>query len=336
MRDGSFLIGWGMATAAYPVYRSPAAAKVKLLANGQAIAQSGSHEIGNGTYTVMTQLAAEALGLPLENVTFELGDTNLPVTPITGASRTVGSVGPAVQAAARATLRQVIQIAIADTASPLYGLTQSQISVADGRLFSTANPRLSETYIEILARHNLDQVEAYQETLPRDADESDRNKVFSGINALRGPVDSQYSMYNFGAHFAEVKINPVSMEVRVSRFVGAFASGRILNPKTAQSQLLGGIVMGMGMTLFEETASDPNFGRFATSSFSDYCVPVHAHIGEIETLFVEEHDPFINEIGTKSVGEIGVVGTAAAIANAVYHATGKRVRDLPIKLEKLL
>jgi len=336
MQENGFLVGWGMATAAYPVYLSPAAARVKIFADGHAVAQSGSHEIGNGTYTVMTQLAAESLGLPPEQVQFELGDTRLPNTPIAGASRTVGSVGPAVQAAAQAARSKVVQMAIADPASPLYGCEEQQIRVAAGRLFLEQNASQGETYHDILVRHHLDMVEAYQETLPRDADASDRNKVFSGINALRGPVDSQYAMYNFGAHFAEVKINPVSMEVRVSRYVGAFATGRILNPKTAGSQLLGGIVMGIGMALQEETITDPNLGRIATASLADYHVPAHIHIAGIEAFFVEEHDPYVNAIGTKSVGEISIVGSSAAIANAVYHATGKRVRDLPIRLEKLL
>ncbi len=229
-----------------------------------------------------------------------------------------------------------MQMAIADPASPLYGVDESQIRAFEGCLFLEHNPTQEETYQNILARHNLEVIEAYQETFPRDADETDRNKVFSGINALRGPVDSQYAMYNFGAHFAEVKINPVSMEVRVSRYVGAFATGRILNPKTAGSQILGGIVMCIGMALMEETITDPNLGRIATTSLADYHVPAHIHIAGIETFFVEEHDPFVNAIGTKSVGEISTVGSAAAIANAVYHATGRRVRDLPIRLEKLL
>lgn len=336
MQDNGFLVGWGMATAAYPIYLSPAAARVKIFADGHAVAQSGSHEIGNGTYTVMTQIAAEELGLPPEQVQFELGDTNLPNTPITGASRTVGSVGPAVQAAAKAARSKVVQMAIADTASPLYGVKEQDVAVSEGRLFVQDNPTHGETYRDILARHHLEVVEAYQETFPRDADTTDRDKVFSGINALRGPVDSQYAMYNFGAHFAEVRINPVSMEVRVSRYVGAFATGRILNPKTAGSQILGGIVMGVGMALLEETVTDPNLGRIATASLADYHVPAHIHIAGIETFFVEEHDPFVNALGTKSVGEISTVGSAAAIANAVYHATGKRVRDLPIRLEKLL
>ena len=336
MRDGNDLIGWGMATAAYPVYLSPAAARVKLFADGHAIAQSGSHEIGTGTYTVMTQIVAEELGLPPEKVQFELGDTILPNTPIAGASRTVGSVGPAVQAAARAARRKVVQMAIADPASPLYGCAEEQVAAADSYLFLAHDSSRSESYGDIISRHQLEFVEAYQETLPRDADETDRNKVFSGINALRGPVDSKYAMYNFGAHFAEVRINAASSEVRVSRFVGAFATGRILNPKTAGSQLLGGIVMGIGMALLEETVTDPNIGRIATASLADYHVPAHLHISGIEPFFVEEHDPFVNPLGTKSVGEVSTVGTAAALANAVYHATGKRVRDLPIRLEKLL
>lgn len=336
MQDDGFLLGWGMATAAYPVYLSPAAARVKVFADGHAIAQSGSHEIGNGTYTVMTQIAAEALGLPPEQVQFELGDTTLPNTPITGASRTVGSVGPAVQAAAESVRSKIIQMAIADSASPLYGRAEMQITPAEGRLFLTQNPTQGETYSEILRRHRLEFVEAYEETLPRDADETDRNKVFSGINALRGPVDSKYAMYNFGAHFAEVRINPVSREVSVTRFIGVFDCGRILNPKTAGSQVLGGIVMGIGMTLLEETTTDPTLGRIATPNLADYHVPAHPHISGIETVFINKPDSYVNSLGSKSVGEISIVGVSAAIANAVYHATGKRVQDLPIKLEKLL
>ncbi len=336
MKDGSFLLGWGMATSAYPIYLSPAAARVKIFADGHFVAESGTHEIGTGTYTVMTQLAAEELGLSPERVTFELGDTKLPNTPIAGASRTVGSVGPAVQAAARSARMKVIEIAIADSASPLYGFASSDIIALVGRLCLKEDPTRGETYKAILNRHKLEVVEAYEETLPRDGTSGDRDKIFSGINALRGPVDSQYAMYNFGAHFAEVRINPVSMELRVSRFVGAFATGRILNPKTARSQLLGGIVMGIGMALLEETTTDTNFGRIATTSLGDYHLPAHIHIPEIDAFFVEEHDPFVNALGTKSVGEVGIVGSAAAIANAVYHATGKRIRELPIKLEALL
>jgi len=336
MRDGDYLLGWGMATAAYPVYRSPAAARVKLFADGHALAQSGSHEIGTGTYTVMTQIAAEALGLPPERVQFELGDTLLPNTPVAGASRTVSSVGPAVLKAAASVCSQVVQMAIADELSPLYGHLEGQIAAQDGRLYLEHDPSQGESYGDIIARHHLEFVEAYEETLPRDADETDRNKVFSGINALRGPVDSKYAIYNFGAHFAEVRIDRSLKEVRVTRFVGAFATGRILNPKTAGSQVMGGIVMGISMALLEETVTDSQTGRLVTASLADYHVPVHGDITGIETFFVEEHDPFVNPLGAKSVGELGIVGSAAAVANAVYHATGKRVRDLPIVLEKLM
>ena len=327
--------GWGMATAAYPIYQSPAAARVKIFADGCVVAQSGTHEIGTGTYTVMTQIAAEALGVEPEKVKFELGDTKLPKTPITGASRTVGSVGPAVQAAAIAVRQQVVQMAITDTASPLYGYQEAQISVAQGRLYVTDNSSLKESYQDILARHSLEVVEAYKETLPRDADESDRNKIFSGINALRGPVDSQYAMYVFGAYFVEVTVNP-SSEVQISRVVGAIDSGRILNPKTASSQVLGGIVMGIGMTLLEETNSDRNLACLVNPELAEYELPLNLHINGIETYLIDKPDLHTNPLGTKSVGEIGTVGISAAIANAVYHATGKRVRDLPIKLEKLL
>ncbi len=336
MRDGDELVGWGMATAAYPVYLSPAAAIAKLFANGDALVQSGTHEIGTGTYTVMTQISADALGLPLEKVRFELGDTNLPKTPVTGAARTVGSVGAAVQAAASALRSQLIQMALADTASPLYGYSEEQIAVEDGYLSLAQDPSRREAYTDILARHGLEVVEAYREVLPQDANETDRERVFSGVNALRGPVTSKFAMYSFGAHFVEVRVDPRSGRVRIARFVGAFDAGRILNPQSARSQLVGGIVFGVGMALMEETLTDPHLGRIVTANLADYHVPVQADIPEIETLFVGAPDFHANPLGTKSVGELGIVGAAAAIANAVYHATGRRIRDLPITLDKLL
>ena len=336
MQKDGMPCGWGMATAAYPIYQSPAAARVKIFADGRVVAQSGSHEIGTGTYTVMTQIAAEALGVEPAKVKFELGDTKLPKTPITGASRTVGSVGPAVRAAAEAARQQVVQMAITDRASPLHGYQEAEISVAEGHLYVTKDSSVKESYQDILTRHNLEVVEAYKETLPRDADQSDRQKIFSGLNALRGPIDSQYAMYVFGAYFVEVTINPVSGEIQISRVVGAIDAGRILNPKTATSQILGGLVMGIGMTLFEETNSDRNFACLANANLWEYYVPLNLHINNIETYFIDKPDPHTNPLGTKSVGEIGTVGISAAIANAVYHATGKRIRDLPLKLEKLL
>ena len=335
MQKNGMPCGWGMATAAYPIYQSPAAARVKIFADGSVIAQSGSHEIGTGTYTVMTQIAAEALGIEPTKVKFELGDTKLPKTPITGASRTVGSVGPAVQAAAKAARQQVIQMAITDTASPLYGCKEVEIDVSEGYLYSTKDSSLKESYRDVLTRHNLEVVEAYKETLPRDADESDRQKIFSGLNALRGPIDSQYAMYVFGAYFVEVTVNS-SGEIQLLRTVGAIDAGRILNPKTATSQILGGLVMGIGMTLTEETSHDRNLACLVNTELSEYEVPLNLHINKIETYFIDKPDIHTNPLGTKSVGEIGTVGISAAIANAVYHATGKRVRDLPLKLEKLL
>lgn len=317
MRDGNYLIGWGMATATYPTNRSPAAAIARIMADGTAVVQSGSQDIGTGTYTVMTQVAAQALGLPVEKVRFELGDTKMPETPVSGGSQTAASVSSAVHLAGNQARSQLLQLALADRASPLYGLKAEDIIAQDGSLFSKDKSSATETYQAILARHKLKMVEALAQAKP-------------------GEEKEKYSMHSFGAQFAEVRVNPDSGEVRVTRWVGTFGVGHILNAKTANSQLIGGIVYGIGMALMEHTVTDPNRGRVVNHDLAEYHVPVNADVPDIQVLFVDENDPYINPLGVKGVGEIGITGTAAAIANAVYHATGKRIRDLPITLDKLL
>ncbi len=317
MRDGKYLVGWGMATATYPTNRSPASAKVQLFANGTALVQSGSQDIGTGTYTVMTQVAADVLGLPVEKVRFELGNTEMPETPVSGGSQTAASVGSAVHLATAAARSKMVQLALADTASPLYGASEQDIAALEGRLFLKGKQSKGETYGSILARHGLKMVEARSDAKPGDEKE-------------------KFSMHSFGAQFAEVYVDPDLGEVRVTRWVGAFGAGRILNAKTARSQLLGGIVYGIGMALMEHTVMDPNLGRIVTADLAEYHVPVNADVPAIVAFFVDEHDPYVNPIGVKGIGEIGITGVAAAIANAVYHATGKRIRDLPITTDKLL
>ncbi|MBD2084166.1 xanthine dehydrogenase family protein molybdopterin-binding subunit [Coleofasciculus sp. FACHB-542] len=317
MRDGRYLIGMGMASATYPVNHFPASARVRILQDGTALVQSGSQEMGTGTATVMAQVAADALGLPVERVRFELGDTQLPRAPISGGSATMGSVGTAVHEAAQAARRKVLELARTDASSPLYNVPETDIAIEGGRLFRKSDRNQGETYQAVLTRQNLPQVE-------------------ESFDAKFNQAEKKYSMHSFGAQFAEVRVDPDFGEVRVTRFVGAFGVGQVINLKTARSQMIGGIVMGLGMALLEETVTDSRTGRIVNANLGEYHVPVNADIPAIESYFVEEIDPYINPIGAKGAGEIGITGVAAAVANAVYHATGKRIRDLPITPDKLL
>lgn len=315
MRDGRYLIGMGMATATYPAYHFPASAKAMILADGTALVQSGTHEMGTGTATVMAQLAADTLGFPVERVRFELGDTELPRASVSGGSATVGSVGTAVHGAATDVRAKVLEMARSDRNSPLYQVSE-EVAFADGRLFVKSDLAKGETYADILSRHNLEQVEA------------DYEAQFN--------QEEKYSKHGFGAQFVEVRIDPDFGEVRVSRYTAAFATGRILNHKTARSQFMGGIIMGIGMALMEETLTDPDLGRVVNPNLAEYHVPVNADIPKIDIHIIDEEDPHVNPIGTKGIGEIGITGVAAAVANAVYHATGKRIRNLPITPDKVM
>lgn len=316
MRDGNSLVGWGMATATYPTRRSPASAIARILPDGRAWVRAGSQDIGTGTYTVMTQVAADSLGLTPDRVLFELGDTNMPETPVSGGSQTAASVGSAVQAAGLAVRSKVVQMAIANSASPLYGAREDDVRVANGRLSLASNPSKGETYAAVVAR-NGQPVEAEAGSKP-------------------GEEKDQYSMHAFGAAFAEVHVDEDLGQIRVPRIVGVYGVGHILNAKTARSQLMGGIVYALGMALMEETHIDPNSGRYVNADLAEYHVPVNADIGTIDITFVDEDDPHVNPLGVKGIGEIGMTGIVAAVANGVYHATGKRVRDLPITLDKVL
>ncbi|MBW4685831.1 MAG: xanthine dehydrogenase family protein molybdopterin-binding subunit [Komarekiella atlantica HA4396-MV6] len=317
MRDEHFLIGWGMASATFPSHAGPASVKVEIFATGEVRVQSGTQDIGTGTYTVMTQVAAEALGLSSQSVQFELGDSNLPKAPVTGNSITVGSVSPAVHKAASAARVKMIQMAITDSNSPLYGSQLDDITVESGQIFLRQDPSKRDNYTDILHRHGLKSLEVTEESSPN-------------------PESKQYSKHSFGAIFVEVAVDELLGEIKIRRCVGVYSAGRILNFKTARSQVVGGITWGIGMALMEKTVMDTNQGRIVGANLSDYLIPVHADIPNMEVQFVEEHDSVVNALGTKSLGELPIVGVAAAISNAVYHATGKRIRDLPITPDKLL
>jgi xanthine dehydrogenase YagR molybdenum-binding subunit len=273
--------------------------------------------MGPGTYTSMTQVAADALALPVGKVRFELGDTALPKAPVHGGSMTMASVGPAVHEACIAVRRQLLDLARGDGNSPLHGAADDAVDFADGRIFRKSDPAAGESYQEILQRHDSDGIEAIGQAKP-------------------GEEAKRFSMHGFGAVFAEVHVDPDFGIVRVRRLVGAYGVGRIINPKIAHSQCIGGMVGGIGMALLEDTRIDPRFGRVINANLAEYLVPVNADVGELEALFVEEHDPHVNPLGAKGLAEIALCGVAPAIANAVFHATGRRVRDLPIRPEALL
>lgn len=337
MRDGEDLIGWGMATATYPGYRFPASAKAQILANGRVVVSSATHDLGTGTYTIMTQVAADTLGLPIERVKFELGDTKLPQASVSGGSSTAASVSPAVRSACEAAGFKLIEMAIADSESPLHNYAAEDIITEQGRIFVADSPSIGETYQEVLQRHNLPFVEA--QVSPQDKGaryQSIAARTKPGVVEDEGADSEKFAFNSFGAHFVEVRINPRRNQVKVTRIVGAFDVGRILNQKTARSQIYGGMIFGIGMALMEETLLDPHSGRVIIHNLADYHVPIQADIPQIEAIFVEKPDYHFNPLGVRGIGEISTTGVAAAVANAVYHATGKRVRDLPITPDKLL
>ena len=317
MRNGNTLIGMGMASATYPANRSAASASARILPDGSAVVQSGTQDLGTGTYTVMTQVAAEALGLPPEKVRFELGDSALPKAPVSGGSQSVASVSPAVQAAAAAVRGKLVALAIADRKSPLSGASADDVASDKGWLMLRSAPDRRESYAAVLGRNGGRALEASAEARP-------------------GSEKEDYSMHAFGAVFAEVHVDAELGEIRVPRITAAYGVGQLLNEKTGHSQLVGGVVWGVSMALMEATEYDLRTGRPVNANLAEYHVPVNADIGIIDIVVVPDKDAHINPLGAKGIGEIGITGVAAAIANAVYHATGKRVRDLPITLDKVL
>jgi xanthine dehydrogenase YagR molybdenum-binding subunit len=317
LRDGHWLVGLGCASATRPAKRSPCKARVRLTADGRALVQSSTAELGTGTYTVMAQVAADALGLPVERVRFELGDTTLPEAPISAGSMTMESVGSAIAAACATARDKLVALAIADADSPLHGLAQADVVVEDGWLRASADPGRRDNVAVVLTR---------QGGAPLVADGDSRP----------GAEDKQYSMNSFGAVFAEVHVDRDLGLIRVPRIVGRFGAGRIINAKTAHSQLLGGVVWGLGMALTEESVLDPRYGRFVNANLAEYHVMVNADIGDIDVAFVPENDPHVNSLGAKGLGEVSMTGVTGAVANAIFNATGKRVRDLPITLDKLI
>lgn len=316
MRDGGELVGWGMASGVWEALQMKTSARIELTANGHAEISSGTMDIGTGTYTIMAQVAADMLGLPLDNVTVRLGDSTLPFAPVEGGSWTAASVSHAIVRASDKVRARLFQLTKDMVSSPLAGLAASEVIFAGGRIVSRDDPSRGISVADVMRFAGVDRIE----------EESDNQLA----------KDPAHARNTHSAVFAEVKVDEDLGVIRVTRVVSAVAAGRILNPKTARSQIIGSVVWGIGMALQEETQIDHRLGRVMNPNIAEYHVPVNADIYDIEVIFVDEPDPLINTLGVKGVGEIGIVGVAAAIANAVYHATGKRVRDLPISLDKVL
>ncbi|MGD1067764.1 MAG: xanthine dehydrogenase family protein molybdopterin-binding subunit [Vulcanimicrobiaceae bacterium] len=315
-KDG-LLVGMGMATATYPSNRSTAAADVTLNSDGSVVASSAGVEIGNGAYTAFTAIAAEAAGVPVARTRFVLGDTQLPEAPVAGGSQLTASVANAVAAAGEDLRRKLAALAAAGE-GPLHGASYDDLTFADARVALRGDATRGETYEAILARSGQSTLTGTARTV------ADR------------ATPKPYSAHAFGAHFVEVHVDPDFGTVRMARSVGAFASGRIVNERTARSQYLGGTVWGISMALHEGSQEDLRSGRIMNATLENYLVPVNADIGTVEIILVDEVDTQVNPLGVKGIGEIGNVGSAAAVANAVYHATGMRIRELPITPAKLL
>ena len=346
MKQGKWLIGYGMATSTYPANRSPASAKVKIYADGNAVVECCSQDIGTGTYTIMAQITAETLGLPVEKITAKLGDSKLPKSPNSGGSQTSASIGPAIRAAAIGAMSKVLDLIANDKKSPLEGAGDSDIVGMNGGIYLKNDSTRGETYAAILHRHNLDKVEdevtvnvSTRESKGGDDKKDDKDKKKKINEAVKQDEQTdrkQYSFHSFGAQFAKVMVDPYLGIVRVTDMVGVMDIGKVLNLKTAKNQIMGGMIFGLGMALMEGTEYDPNNGRVVTRDLAQYLVPVNADVPAFDIHFLDKADPYISPIGSRGIGEIGITGAAAAIANAVYHATGIRVRDLPITPDKLI
>jgi xanthine dehydrogenase YagR molybdenum-binding subunit len=316
-REGDQLVGLGTAAAVYHTTRSECAARAVINADGTADVQCGTSDMGPGTYTSMTQVAADALGLPLNRVRFALGDSRFPVAPSHSGSRTMASVGSAVFTTANMLRDRFIRTAVVDPGSPLNGVRPEDVSVGDGQMFHTGEPSRGESYQDLLRRRGWNNLDAEQTWTPDDA-------------------DRRFSMSAYGAVFAEVAVDEALGVVRVRRVYACYDAGRIINPKLAHSQAIGGMVGGIGMALMEGTVLDYRDGRVLNANLSDYLVPVNADIPALDAAFVAAEDTVADPLGVKGLGELVIVAVPAAIANAVFNATGKRITDLPITPEKLL
>jgi xanthine dehydrogenase YagR molybdenum-binding subunit len=316
--DDGLLVGWGMGTATFPALMFQAKARAILRADGTGVMETGAQDMGQGAWTAFAQIAADQLGLDIAGITFNAGTSDLPDAGIAGGSAHTATVGMAIHSAGANVIAKLANLAMGDSRSPLFGAGNAGIIARGGRLLRRDDESRSESFGDVLDRAGLAEIEA------------------SGASAADQAAQAAYAMHAHGAVFAEVKIDPDLGQIRVSRLVGAFAAGRIVNPHLVRSQYYGGMIWGVSFALHEQAIVDRRSGRIMNANLAEYHVPVNADIPSIEAILVEEHDPHVNALGIKGVGEIAITGTAGAIANAIWHATGVRVRQFPVTLDRLL
>jgi xanthine dehydrogenase YagR molybdenum-binding subunit len=319
MRDeNGYLVGWGMGTAVFHCPQFPASARATLRADGTALVETAGADMGQGAWTALAQVAAEALGLDPDQVELHSGISTLPDGGVAGGSAHTASAGTALHNAGEDVIAKLAELATADPQSPLFGAGNIGVTARGGRLYRRDDEERGESYADILAR-------------------AKRTEVTGEASAARDPSSAEaHAMYSHGAVFAEVKVHPDLGQIRVTRLVGAFAAGRIINPRLVRSQYFGGMIWGVSFALHEEAVTDRRSGRIMNADLAEYHVPINADAPSLEAILVPEEDAFVNPLGIKGVGEIGITGTVGAVANAVWHATGKRVRRFPIRLEDMI
>ncbi|SFA98430.1 xanthine dehydrogenase YagR molybdenum-binding subunit [Poseidonocella pacifica] len=312
------LVGWGMGTALFPAPMFEANARATIRADGTALVETGAVDMGQGAWTSLAQIAADSLGLPLGRVAFHAGTSELPDGGVAGGSAHTATAGSALHAAGIDAIAKLAEVAAADPASPLFGTGNAGVAARDGWLIAQDDEARRESFADILARAGLAKIEG------------------TGRGARSSDASKRHAMYSHGAVFAEVTLDPYVLQPRVTRLVGAFAAGRIVNPRLAESQLMGGMIWGISFALHEEALCDHRTGRIVNGDLGGYHIPVNADVSDLEVMTIHEDDPYVNEIGVKGVGELGITGTVGAIGNAIYHATGHRIRRFPIRIEDLL
>ncbi len=319
MRDeDGLLVGWGLGTATFPALMFQGQARAVLRRDGTGLVETGAHDMGQGAWTALAQIAADSLGLGLEQLEFRAGHSDLPDAGIAGGSAHTATAGMAIHGAGADAIAKLAALATGDERSPLFGAGNVGVVAHGGRLSRRDDPQRSESYADILSRAGLAEIEG------------------RGTGASDPAAQEAYAMHAHGAVFAEVKVDPDLGQIRTTRLVGAFAAGTIINPRLVRSQYYGGMIWGVSFALHERAVLDPRSGRVMNANLAEYHVPVNADVPSLEAILVEEEDPYVNALGIKGVGEIGITGTAGAIANAVWHATGVRVRHFPIAIEQLV
>jgi xanthine dehydrogenase YagR molybdenum-binding subunit len=316
--EAGMLVGWGMGTATFPALMFQGEARAVVRSNGTGVMETGAHDMGQGAWTALAQIAADGLGLQADQVEFRSGTSDLPDAGIAGGSSHTATAGMAIHNAGAAVIAKLADLATGDQRSPLFGAGNAGVTARDGRLFRRDDESRSESYADILGRAGLAEIEA------------------RGKGAADPAAQAVYAMHAHGAVFAEVKVDPDLGQIRVTRLVGAFAAGRVINPRMVRSQIFGGMIWGVSFALHEQAITDRRSGRILNANLAEYHVPVNADVPSLEALMIEEHDPHVNALGIKGVGEIGITGSAGAVANAVWHATGVRVRRFPIGIDDLV